>query len=235
MAGVTSRAGCVTIAGVPTPLLVLFYLWVAVSVVILGYRLVARRRSPKAKVVKAADLEPPRPPPSTPATPTATPPTRMVTTPTATPPREADPPPAARPTAGAGPTDDRPVPPPAPAPAGPGTGEGPAASLMEALAGITLPCDLLPMTVVEGRTLGARELLLVTSGYTGAEVGRALGEAVAALGYSVTPLGSDRALAARGRDEITITVHDRPDTILAGRRPAFPTAGADSVVVELRL
>lgn len=204
----------------PTPLLVLFYLWVAVSVVILGHRLVTRRRSPKAKVVKAADLEPPRPPPSTPPTP----------------PREAEPPPVPRPTTVAGPAADPPVTATSiPVPAGAGTGAGPAASLMEALAGITLPCDLLPMTVVEGRTLGARELLLVTSGHTGAEVGRALGEAVAALGYSVTPLGSDRALAARGRDEITITVHDRPDTILAGRRPAFPTAGADSVVVELRL
>jgi len=213
---------------VPTPLLVLFYLWVALSVVILVYRLVTRRRrSPRTRVVKASDLEVR---PASPSTVTVSPP---LAPPEAVPPTGA---PASGAADGEGPAMAPAAPaPPAASPAAPGADDGPAASLMEALAGIRLPCDLLPMTVVEGRTLGPRELLLVTSGYTGAEVGRALGDAVAALGYSVTPLGSDRALAARGRDEITITIHDRPDTVLAGRRPAFPTAGAGSVVVELRL
>lgn len=212
---------------VPTPLLVLFYLWLAASIVILVYRFVGRRRTKGPKPVRAADLTPtvaadPAPePPTPPAPPTApAPPPRT--------PAEPAPPPAATAAAPA------PVVPEA-TPAGAGGPVRPSASLMEALAGITLPCDLLPMTTVEGRTLGARELLLVTSGYTGTEVGRALGAAVAALGYAVTPLGSSRAVASRGADEITITIHDRPDTILAGRRQAFPTAGADSVVVELRL
>lgn len=215
----------------PTPLLVLFYLWVAVSVVILAYRLVTRRRrSPRAKVVKASDLEtrPASPPPVAASSPAAPP---DAAPPSPTPASgAADRERLSMPAAAPGPPE-----PPVASPAGPGADDRPAASLMEALAGIRLPCDLLPMTVVEGRTLGPRELLLVTSGYTGTEVGRALGDAVAALGYAVSPLGSNRALATRHRDEITITIHDRPDTILAGRRPAFPTAGADSVVVELRL
>lgn len=206
----------------PTPLLVLFYLWVAVSVVILVYRFVGRRRTRGPKPVRAADVRPTVAPPA-PTLPSAPPAT-------APPPERAAPPPAAAtpPAAPVSPTT------PSTTTAAGGIGR-PSSSLMEALAGITLPCDLLPMTTVEGRTLGPRELLLVTSGHTGAEVGRALGAAVAELGYAVTPLGSSRALAARGPDQITITIHDRPDTILAGRRQAFPTAGADSVVVELRL
>jgi len=223
---------------VPTPLLVLFYLWLAASIVILVYRFVGRRRTKGPKPVRAADLTPTATPAVTPAvTPTVTPapepkPTQSAPPPSAPPPAAAATPPSSAPPAPASAPPSAPTPEPTP-PAG-GVGR-PAASLMEALAGITLPCDLLPMTTVEGRTLSPRELLLVTSGYSGAEVGRALGAAVAELGYAITPLGGTRALAARGADQITITIHDRPDTILAGKRQAFPTAGADSVVVELRL
>ena len=200
---------------VPTPLLVLFYLWLAVSVAILGYRVVARRRTRAPAPVKAVDLAPGIPrstpeapsPPMAPAAPTST---LTPSAPSPAPSRAAPDPPSA-------------------------SGDGPSASLMEALAGITLPCDLVPMTTVEGRTLGPRELLLVTSGHTGAEVARALGAAIAELGYSITPLGASRALAARDADQITLIVHDRPDTVLAGKRQAFPAAGAGSVVVELRL
>lgn len=210
----------------PTPLLVLFYLWVAGSVVILGYRLVTRRRrSPRAKVVKASDLAS-RPAPEDAATtpvvpPASAPPSRPPDLRTSGP--DHPPAPPTPPAATASPT------------AGSGDDPRPAASLMEALAGITLPCDLLPLTTVEGRTLGSRELLLVTSDHPAPEVGRALADAIAALGYDVTPLGDHRALASRGPDQITLILHDRPETVLAGTRPAFPTTRHGDVIVELRL
>lgn len=205
----------------PTPLLVLFYLWLAVSVVILIARFAGRRRTKGPKPVKAADLTPTTPatPPPTLPTPTAAP-TIASSVPA---PAPAEPPPS-------GPAGTPP-----PSTTAPGGAGRPSASLMEALAGITLPCDLLPLTTVEGRTLGPRELVLATTGYSGPEVGRALGAALAALGYSITPLGSSRALAERGPDHVTLTIHDRPDTLLVGTRPQYPTAPADAVVVELRL
>ena len=106
---------------------------------------------------------------------------------------------------------------------------------MEALAGITLPCDLMPLTTAEGRVLGGRDLLLITNGHTAFEVGRAMGEAVAALGYSLTPLANNDFVAIRGNDRINVVVHDRPEGLLSGKRQEFPTAKPGDVIVELRL
>lgn len=106
---------------------------------------------------------------------------------------------------------------------------------MEALAGISLPCDLMPLTTVEGRVLTDREVLLMTREHSPETVGSALGEALEQIGYQVTRMGGNDAIAARGPDQIRVTVHGRPDTLLVGKKPAFPTAAADSVLVELEL
>lgn len=165
----------------PTPVVVVFYAWPAVSVVGLGYRLATRGRR-RSAAAPATERE------------------RPVRTE------------SARASAAA-----------------------PSTSLMEALTGISMPCDLVPLTSVEGRDLTGRDLLLTTTGHRPQDVGRAMGAAVAALGYSVTPTGAHAAVAARGTDRITMVVHDRPDTVLVGKHRAFPTTTADDVVVELRL
>ena len=106
---------------------------------------------------------------------------------------------------------------------------------MEALSGIAMPCDLMPLTTAEGRRLSDRELLLVTSGHEADEVGEAFADAVEALGYTIVPMGPTTAVASRGDDQITLVVHERPADELAGARPAFPTTRPGDVVLELRL
>ena len=106
---------------------------------------------------------------------------------------------------------------------------------MEALSGISLPCDLLPLTTVEGRTLDEREVLLMTANHTPDEVIDAMGAELTRLGYQVTKLGRDITSATRGPDNIRMVVLRRPDTILIGTKPAYPTASSGDLIVELKL
>ncbi len=230
--------------------MVLFYLWLAVSVVILVQRVITRRRrrTPVARTAPGAPIIPADWAP--PDQPLAPPEPGVSPGPAASPdpvvaPRDPASPVVATPT-------DRPPANWPPAPAQPGTTPPPrppglsssaaatrpgagSASLMEALAGITLPCDLVPLTSAEGRVLGNRDLLLITSGHSGFEVGRALGQAIEALGYTLTPMANNDLVAVRGNDRITIDVHEHPEALLSGKRQEFPTAKAGDVVVELRL
>lgn len=205
---------------VPTPIVVLFYLWLAVSVVLLIHRLATRNRR-QSRTVRSTAQQPTIPldwaPPD--ATPASAPPT-----------------PSARPEPVPGTTAPPPTaPPPTPARTDmprPGAGSS---TLMEALAGITLPCDLMPLTTAEGRVLSGRDLLLITNGHSAFEVGRSLGESMGALGYALTPMANNDFVALRGNDRINVVVHDRPEGLLSGKRLEFPTAKPGDVIVELRL
>lgn len=213
---------------VPTPIVALFYLWLLASVAILIYRRVTKKRV-RPTVVRAADTDRAlrtdwAPPP--PATDRAEGPT-----PTGVP--SEDPTGGAARTPPPATTPSRPVA--APGPPGGAGALPPAATLIEALAGIAMPCDLLPLTTVEGRSLSDRELLLSTSGHAPDDVGTAFASALEALGYTITPMGPVTVLATRGPDRITVVLHDRPFDELSGKRSAFPTTKPGDVVLELRL
>jgi hypothetical protein len=109
------------------------------------------------------------------------------------------------------------------------------ASLMEALEGIRLPCDLVPLNIVEGRAPSDRELALVSTGHPADAVGAALADELERLGYEITTLAPHEAVASKGADRVKVTIHARPDTVLTGKLPTYPTAPPDSVVVELSL
>ncbi len=212
---------------VPTPLVVLFYVWLLVSLGILVYRVVTKK-SRQAVVTRATDSDRALrtdwapPPGSSPAGGPSSIPTGPTMPPS---------PPVPRSTAGEGPAAS--TPPPAVAPRR--TDLPPATTLIEALAGITMPCDLLPLTSAQRRVLGERALLLITSGHPADDVGEAFAEALEALGYEITPMGPVTVMATRGPDRITVVLHERPYDELSGKRSAFPTAKPGDVVLELRL
>lgn len=227
---------------VPTPLVVLFYVWLVVSLGILAYR-VATRNSRRSAVTRASDTDRAlrtdwAPPPS--ASPTEHP--RPIPAQPPTPP--AGPPSSKAPGRPVGPGERPPLDPPLvpplapPRPSPPPVHRSdlpPATTLIEALAGIAMPCDLLPLTSVEGRVLGERELLLATSGHPAEDVGEAFASALEALGYEITPMGPVTVLATRGPDRVTVVLHERPYDELSGKRSAFPTTKPGDVVLELRL
>lgn len=188
-------------------MVLLFYAWLVVGVAVLIRRLVGRRTRAGSRLAPAAPK----------AVRWAPPPTA----PDGAPPALAD----ATTAVGALPTRAAPI--------GPSGGGGGATSLMKALSGISLPCDLLPLTTVEGRTLTDGEVLLMTAGHEPEDVAAAMRGELQRLGYEVIAMGADNATARRGPDHLRMVVHRRPDTVLAGKKPAFPSAQPGSVVVEL--
>lgn len=216
----------------------LFYVWLVASLGILVYRM-ATKNSRQAAVTRASDADRALradwapPPGSSPAG--GHPPIPPV------PPRRAAD--LLPPTAAAGsltpadrvPPDATSVPSPATPAPGPRTDLPPATTLIEALGGISMPCDLLPLTSAEGRVLGERELLLATSGHPAEDVGEAFAAALEALGYEILPMGPVTVMATRGPDRITVVLHERPYDELSGKRSAFPTTKPGDVVLELRL
>ena len=126
-----------------------------------------------------------------------------------------------------------------PAPAG-GIGHlaGPqsrSTSVAEALAGIQMPADLIPLTMVDTHRLDANQIALVTEGHPAEEVGRGIADELERLGFVLTPVGDQELLAERAGDKLKVVIHPKPSLVSAGGGPAFPTAGIDSVVVELAL
>ena len=52
------------------------------------------------------------------------------------------------------------------------------------------------------------------------------------LGMDVEPLSYTEARAWRDGLELAVTIYLEPNRVIRGRRPAFPTAAPDAVVVE---
>jgi hypothetical protein len=103
----------------------------------------------------------------------------------------------------------------------------------ELLAGIEMPCGLVPV-LDELRRPGSRETVSFSTQEAGAtEVGRALGEQLRALGFELTPVTPMHVRATKDGAAIQLEVH--PDADLAERagERLFPFAQPGTVAVEI--
>lgn len=210
-------------------LVVVFFLWLAVSVVILLARLSRRGRTspdaaaggaaaagsrlprPRAAEVEEEDDLRPQPAGEGPLRPSPDSPRPV---PGASPPaatRSAD--------QVIGPEANR-------APVSP---EQPLATL---LAGIELPCGLLPH-VGPDHPDPEHYVSLITTEASGAEVAGALTDELERLGYEVFALTEDDLAARRGDDLLSVRVHPRADVAQAGGAVLFPDAPSSATAVEL--
>jgi hypothetical protein len=105
----------------------------------------------------------------------------------------------------------------------------PAAGVADALAGIQMPCDLVPLVLDR---LASDRITLSTTGYPAEAVGTALADEVERLGYALRPMSDHELLATRGATGLRLTIRP-PDA--DGRHFEHPTAREDSVVVEIAL
>jgi hypothetical protein len=105
--------------------------------------------------------------------------------------------------------------------------EVPAAGIAEALVGIRMPCDLVPLVFDR---LATDRITLSTVGFPAEAVGTALADEVERLGYVVRPLSDTEVIATRGVTELRLTI--TPPGI-DGRHVHHPQARDDSVVVEI--
>jgi hypothetical protein len=201
----------------PPVLAVLFWVWLLVSIVVIVRRRAAKRSA--AAVGEGDDILDP------------------VTTPAA------DPVGAETPVAAS--VGAAPAPPPvAPAPLTPPPGfdlpqapladrpvhrSAPAAGVADALVGIRMPCDLVPLVLDR---LATDHITLSTTGHPAEEVGQALADEVERLGYVLRPTSDHEVLATRGATELRLVIRP-PDA--DGRQPAHPNARENSVVVEISI
>jgi hypothetical protein len=99
----------------------------------------------------------------------------------------------------------------------------------DALAGIQMPCDLVPLVLDR---LASDRITLSTTGYPAEAVGTALADEVERLGYALRPMSDHELLATRGSTGLRLTI--RPPDV-DGRHFEHPNAREDSVVVEIAL
>jgi hypothetical protein len=135
------------------------------------------------------------------------------------------------------------APSPAPAPVAPASVPTPAAAaapvatqsrltIVQALSGIQLPNDLVPLTTMAPR-LGVGDRVAFWTDAAPAEVvGPAFAGELERLGYEVTP--RDLVTLVAQRDDIRLTVVLHPDALLAtiDDKPLFPSVPERAVVVE---
>ena len=214
----------------PPVLAVLFWAWFTVSVIVLVRRRLAKRAAAAVTIDDAA--------------PSAS------TVPGATPEVDAGSPEATDTVAGgaAEPEPGEPMPAPLPqaepvhAGAGapvatavplaverPAPRSAPAAGIADALVGIRMPCDLVPLVLDR---LATDHITLSTTGYPAEVVGSNLADEVERLGYVVRPLSDAEVVATRGATELRMRIQ-RPGP--NGRHLDHPNARDDSVVVEIAL
>ncbi|MFP4511374.1 MAG: hypothetical protein ACLFRV_00340 [Acidimicrobiales bacterium] len=221
----------------PQWVVVLFWIWVVVSLVIF----VARRvRSRRTKLAGGSDVEPapaspgalldkewPEPPPPEPGDDSFrldphAPPEPPDPSSTDTPLGDHDEP---------RPPSTGHVPPPADTPGIP-TG---APTLPELLAGITLPHELVPLTQLDTRIDVATHVIVATEKASAEVVRDGMIDELERLGYDIEHESMMHLVATGPRGRVLIDIHpDGPGVTEAGVA-RFPTAPEGSVVVELRV
>ena len=200
----------------PPVLAVLFWAWVLVSIVFLLHRRSTRRAI--ARPETAADAAPPTDGEEVVPDDAAVdaPVHATVGAPAPSTPTPPAPPPGFD--AVDAPVIDRPAP-----------RSAPAAGIADALVGIRMPCDLVPLVLDR---LATDHITLSTTGHPAAAVGTALADEVERLGYVVRPLSDHEVLATRGSTDLRLTIRPPgPD----GLHLLHPSARPDSVVVEITL
>ncbi len=208
----------------PLVLAVLFWIWFLVSVVVLVRRRLDRRAPAtvldhEAAITPTSDDEPLAmasavadaptvtvPAAATPAAPAPAPAPTIAEVPL--PPGMATRPTADRRTARRGP---------------------PAAGVAEALVGIRMPCDLVPLVFDR---LATDKIALSTVGHRADEVGTALADELERLGYVLKAVSDRQLNATRGATTLSLTI-DAPG--VDGRHAEHPNARDDAVVVEITL
>lgn len=119
-----------------------------------------------------------------------------------------------------------------------GAGEGPAVDppavpLFELLDGMTMPCDLAPLTNVEPLPAGTVDRLVFVTDWPADRVRADLKGALAAVEFDLSWGAGNEGVATRDGTGFRVRLHATPDAVVVGSRPAFPTAGSGTTVLEL--
>jgi hypothetical protein len=98
------------------------------------------------------------------------------------------------------------------------------------LAGVQLPCGL--ERLHPGGEDESVRMAFVTRNYEPRMVAVSVVDELERLGMDVEPLSQTEARAWRDGFELAVTIFMEPNRVIRGRRPAFPNAPPDGVVIE---
>jgi len=108
-----------------------------------------------------------------------------------------------------------------------------AGTIADALQGIRMPCDLMPLT--GGQADFERRAAFVTVGYPAAAVAPEVADEVERLGMAFNALSDTTAVAEREDVRVKIAVRTVGPSVDGIADPLYPTAPEHSVVVEFEL
>jgi hypothetical protein len=106
-------------------------------------------------------------------------------------------------------------------------------TVVELLAGIKLPHDLAPITMMAPRPDVRDRIAFETEGVAGEVVGAAFGAELERLGYMLTPLDATLVAADRGGDQLRCKIHVDASLAEIGKNKAFPAVPDGAVVIEV--
>jgi hypothetical protein len=101
------------------------------------------------------------------------------------------------------------------------------------LAGVKMPCDLVPLTTLVPRPDVGDRVAFWTSGFPAEIVGARFADELERLGYKLEPVGENTLSAKRGDAELHASIHASMALANVGGRPAFPSVPDDGIVVEV--
>jgi hypothetical protein len=108
---------------------------------------------------------------------------------------------------------------------------GPARTVAEALAGISLPNDLTPLTTMAPR-IGSGDRVAFWTKAPADVVGPAFADELERLGYSVSPLDERSLAASRGDDRLMVYIHPDGAAAEIDGQKAFGSVPEGAVVIE---
>ena len=106
-------------------------------------------------------------------------------------------------------------------------------SLAEMLAGIRLPLDLAPITMMERRPDAAEHLAFWTDAVPADSVGTSFGNELERLGFALTPIDPTVIAADREGDHLLCKMHVEAQLVMAGKRRTFPAVPDGATVIEV--
>lgn len=119
-----------------------------------------------------------------------------------------------------------------PATPGPAASSAAAVTVADALAGIKLPHDLLPLTTMAPR-VGSGDRVAFWTKAPGEVVGPAFADELERLGYTVSALDQRSLAAARGEDRLVVYIHPDGAAAEIDGRKAFESVPEGAVVIEV--
>jgi hypothetical protein len=103
----------------------------------------------------------------------------------------------------------------------------------ELVQGIVMPCGLSPVVATD-RPIDPYRVAFSTDTAAAEVVGAEVGDELERLGFSLTSTATNRLMATKDGEQLTVTLHTDAASLTMGDTRTYPTIPAGSVLVEFQ-